>query len=124
MAATAGLQGASTSAVSYLSYLPFGARTLLPPFFTPQTGQPWEKQVRGWGSPQRGTQDGPRPGPAPAVLPHRIRLQQAPSLPPSLGDWPSSGSSGGRAGVRALQLLQEVPADGLIWPGVLGPGGI
>lgn len=30
----------------------------------------------------------------------------------------------GAGGVRALQLLQEVPADGLIWPGVLGPGGI
>lgn len=55
---------------------------------------------------------------APAIAPRSGPSRPLPR-PPSLGAWPSSGSQGGRGGVRALQLLQEVPTDGLIWPGGL-----
>lgn len=51
---------------------------------------------------------------APALLLHRTHLQQAPSPASVPGAWPN-----GSRGVRALQLLQEVPTDSLIWPGGL-----
>lgn len=115
-----GHSGHRRSLVPFLSYLPFGPSFLATPsaprpFCTPQPGRPWGSQVRG-------ARDGAQGEAYPPAMAGPGSSRPLPSLHPRgpAKLWLPRGVSR----VRALQLLQEVPADGLIWPGVLGPGGI
>lgn len=127
-AATSGTQGANTCVGPFLSYLTFGpsAPPPHPHHLPPSQRRLGSPGGAGEGHGGKGGARGPRaPAQDGACPPPSQDRTPASSFPPlCLGAWPSSGSHGGRARARALPLLQEVPADGLIWPGVLSPGGI